>query len=185
MLMNRSLIPLTLVALVAAASCSSGSAGTGGTMSGQAGMSGMPGMSMGPEGSGDPGTSDGATAAGVPGDPASVMKVVRIDQLDQLSFDPASVVVRVGDTVRFVVTNTGAIPHEFVLGNQAFQDQHEQEMSGMSGSPMPDEAGSISVDPGATEDVVWRFTRTGTLQYGCHLPGHYAAGMKGEIAVTA
>lgn len=181
----RSLIPLSLVAVLAAASCSSGGAATDGTMSGGAGMSGMPGMSMGPDASGDPGTSDRATSAGVPGDPAAVTTVVKIDQLDRLRFDPASVTVGVGDTVRFVVSNTGAIPHEFVLGNQAFQDQHEQEMSGMSGSPMPDEAGSISVDPGATEVVVWRFTRPGRFQYGCHLPGHYAAGMKGEIAVTA
>jgi uncharacterized cupredoxin-like copper-binding protein len=40
----------------------------------------------------------------------------------------------------------------------------------------------ITVDPGKTGELTHTFDRTGTVEIGCHQPGHYAAGMK--LAVT-
>ncbi|MGE3710876.1 MAG: plastocyanin/azurin family copper-binding protein, partial [Hyphomicrobiaceae bacterium] len=33
-------------------------------------------------------------------------------------------------------------------------------------------------------EVFWRFTKTGTFEYACLLPGHYEAGMKGVVVVA-
>jgi hypothetical protein len=37
---------------------------------------------------------------------------------------------------------------------------------------------------GETKQLTWRFGDTATLEYGCHEPGHYLAGMRGHITVA-
>lgn len=37
---------------------------------------------------------------------------------DTMRFEPDKVEVQAGEVIRFVVHNTGAVPHEFVLGNE-------------------------------------------------------------------
>ena len=51
----------------------------------------------------------------------------------------------------FVVKNSGAIAHEFVLGDQAAQQAHEDEMA--HGGMTMDEPMAIGVDPGATKEL--------------------------------
>ena len=38
---------------------------------------------------------------------------------------------------------------------------------------------------GAVVTTTYRFDGPGRLLYGCHLPGHWAYGMRGEIRVVA
>jgi uncharacterized cupredoxin-like copper-binding protein len=45
-------------------------------------------------------------------------------------------------------------------------------------------AAAISVAPGQTGELVVTFSKTGTLQMACLIPGHYEAGMKGQLSVT-
>jgi len=40
------------------------------------------------------------------------------------------------------------------------------------------------VNPGKDMDIIWKFTEAGTFEFGCLLPGHYDAGMKGTITVS-
>ena len=47
-----------------------------------------------------------------------------------------------------------------------------------------DAAFSINVPAGQSARLVYTFQQPGTLLYGCHVPGHYAAGMLGTITVT-
>ena len=42
----------------------------------------------------------------------------------------------------------------------------------------------VSVDPGKTGEIIWRFTRARVVDFGCLQPGHYGAGMKGQVRVT-
>ena len=37
--------------------------------------------------------------------------------------------------------------------------------------------------PNDSSEVVWRFTKAGTFEFACLIPGHYEAGMKGTIGV--
>lgn len=125
-----------------------------------------------------------ATPAAVSTAVASTERV-SVTLTDAMLIDPASMSVPAGRPITFVVTNAGKIPHEFTLGNAVVQDVHEQEMLEMGGMPMThDEPNAISVAPGETKELVYTFASPGMSFAGCHVPGHYPAGMKAEIHVT-
>jgi uncharacterized cupredoxin-like copper-binding protein len=50
---------------------------------------------------------------------------------------------------------------------------------------MPMDAGGLSVPPGKTRRLTWTFDEPGIVLYGCHVLGHWAAGMRGTIVVLA
>jgi uncharacterized cupredoxin-like copper-binding protein len=94
-------------------------------------------------------------------------------------FDPATLEVRAGDPLTFVVTNRDPIPHEFILGTIAEQLEHEEGTDiDHDGTP-----GAASLAPNETETVTFTFDEPGTYRYACHLEGHYAYGMFGTITV--
>lgn len=130
-------------------------------------------------------TTGGGAVAAKPASVGKAQRTVEIKATDALKFVPDSVAVRRGETVAFKVTNTGSIDHEFEVGDAAFQDRHEQEMKDMGPgmSDMTDEPTGFVVKPGQTKTVAFTFPVAGTLLYGCHESGHYAAGMKGTITV--
>lgn len=88
-----------------------------------------------------------------------------------------------GETVRFQVTNSGSMAHEFYLGDAEAQEHHAQAMADMGGAPMHDEDG-ISVEPGATGTLEYTFEEAGEVLAGCHEPGHYEAGMVAGMTVA-
>jgi uncharacterized cupredoxin-like copper-binding protein len=102
-----------------------------------------------------------------------------------MKFEPDSVTVEAGETVRFVVTNAGNLMHSFTLGSPAYQKRHEKQMADMPrdkmAGHMSDSANGMVIEAGATGELTWRFERGGRVQFACHIPGHYAAGMKGKI----
>ena len=55
-------------------------------------------------------------AFGQPGVPAKVSRSVAIDMNDAMRYSPARIDVKRGETIRFVVQNSGRIKHEIVLG---------------------------------------------------------------------
>lgn len=100
-----------------------------------------------------------------------------------ISFEPAGISVNVGETIHFVFTNNGQLPHEAVIGDQAAQDEHEAEM-GEGMSMHENEPGEVEVAPGETGTLDYTFDTAGTFLVGCHIVGHYAAGMKITITVS-
>jgi uncharacterized cupredoxin-like copper-binding protein len=46
-----------------------------------------------------------------------------------------------------------------------------------------DGAGMLRLDPGKSGEMTHRFPRAGTFYYGCFEPGHFEAGMVGEVVV--
>jgi uncharacterized cupredoxin-like copper-binding protein len=113
----------------------------------------------------------------------AVTRTVQVDTTDTLSFAPDQLTVRTGDTVAFEINNPGRVPHEFFIGTAAEQEAHEREMTG--GTPMRDEPGQVDVLAGQIVRLLYTFDRPGTLEYGCHVAGHYAAGMRGTITATS
>lgn len=124
-------------------------------------------------------------AYGHPGPGSKPERVIRVQALDTLRFQPARITVRRGETVKFVITNTGKLAHEFVIGNAAVQAAHQREMQAMPGMSMQHDVNAVSLPPGATRELVWTFTRDGTVEYACHEPGHFAAGMVGTINIVS
>jgi len=125
------------------------------------------------------------SALGSPGDPARATRTVEVRAGDDLDFQPDQVQVKAGETITFKVMNVSKLAHDFTLGDDAAQSAHEKEMRSASGSmKMASDANAIDVAPGETKQLTWTFAKAGTTLYGCHEPGHYAAGMKGTIAAS-
>ena len=171
-------------------------------------------------------------------------RTVAVAMVD-IAFEPTVIDVRSGETVRFVFTNEGVLPHEAIIGDEVVQDDHEVEMQaggGLLGDDMSDEemtvddhdadvdedaddhdadvdedaddhdadadeddhdadeaedgahgsdgghdAGipSLSLEPGETGEIVMTFDAGGTTIIGCHVPGHWAAGMRQDVTVES
>jgi uncharacterized cupredoxin-like copper-binding protein len=95
-------------------------------------------------------------------------------------FEPGAIDVEPGQTVRFVVKNSDPIDHEFIVGDERVQSAHEAGTEAHH-EPRP---GEISVRAGQTVVTTVTFPdRSGSLLFGCHLPGHYAYGMRGTISI--
>ncbi|MCJ7711221.1 MAG: cupredoxin domain-containing protein [Chloroflexi bacterium] len=125
------------------------------------------------------------TAAPVPSVEATAA-TTRIDVTlnDALTIEPAAMTVPAGVPVTFVVTNTGAVFHEFVLGDEAEQMAHDAEMMESGGMSMPqDEPMAIGLEPGQTKELTVTLAEPGEILAGCHVVGHYAAGMKAAITI--
>ena len=122
------------------------------------------------------------TVPGSPADPGDATREIAVEASDNLRFDPASIEVEAGEVVTFVVTNKGKTDHEFVLGDQADQEEHAADMAG--GDHSMEMPGAVLVPPGKTKTVTWRFDESGEVLYGCHVNGHYRGGMVGRVMVT-
>lgn len=85
-----------------------------------------------------------------------------------------------GTTVTFVVENRDPIDHEFLIGDESVQLAHEEGTEAHHGA----KPGEISVPAGKTRTTTYTFDEPGTLLFGCHLPTHYAYGMRGDIKIT-
>lgn len=118
----------------------------------------------------------GSSASGptttVPAGP--VDQTVEIRMVD-IGFKPDAVSVKAGTTVRFVFKNDGSLDHNAAFGDEATQQAVE------SGKQQRD---GIAASPNQTKDYTRRFDAPGTLIIGCHVAGHYAAGMKVRLTIT-
>jgi len=125
---------------------------------------------------------DHASTSGKPGNPAKVTRTMTVDMNDNMRFNPAKINVKKGETIKFVVKNSGRIKHEMVLGSTKELKEHAAMMKKMPGMEHAD-ANMVIVDPGKTGEIVWQFSKAGKFDFVCLQPGHFEAGMKGKIAV--
>ncbi len=123
-------------------------------------------------------------AWGIAGDAKSVNRTLMISMTDNMRFAPDSVQVKLGETIRFKVKNDGKMLHEMVIGTKKELDEHAALMLKFPGMEH-EEPYMVHVDPGKTGEIVWTFNRTGSFEFACLIAGHYQAGMKGTILVSA
>ncbi len=120
-------------------------------------------------------------AIGRPGNPEAVARNIEIEARD-IAFDVTQLTIKPGTTVRFVIRNTGKLPHEFVLGTASEQAEHAKEMQGMMPGMKHDDPNAVTVEPGQTAELIWQFSeQPQQIEYACHVPGHFEAGMLGKI----
>lgn len=152
---------------------------------------------------GPPGHSHGhvPAAVGQPGKATASTRTVRITLID-MAFEPETVSVKEGETVRFVLKNEGQLLHEFNIGTAAMHAEHQKEMAtmmdhgmitatgidekmmhmDMGGQTMThDDPNTVLVAPGETKELVWKFAKAMQLEFACNIPGHYESGMAGKI----
>ena len=123
-----------------------------------------------------------ASTVGKPGDAAKVTRTIAVDMTDNMRFTPANFTVKKGETIKFVVKNSGKIKHEMVLGSMKELKEHGEMMKKMPEMEHAD-ANQVTLDPGKTGELVWQFTKAGKFDFACLQPGHFEAGMKGKVAV--
>lgn len=109
---------------------------------------------------------------------------VEIQMTDDLRFVPDRIVIDVGQTVTFLATNRSSAEHEFFIGDAAAQDEHEAEMRAGNNANMHFRPDDMVLMPGTSNQLTYTFDKPGELIFGCHQPGHYAAGMRGTIEVV-
>lgn len=111
-----------------------------------------------------------------------VTRTIEIDMNDQMRFSPDLIKVNEGDVIRFVHTNSGQLMHEFVLGTPESLAQHAEMMKKFPGMEHS-EPYMAHVPPGKKGEIIWKFTKSGEFGFGCLIPGHFDAGMKGRVIV--
>ncbi|MDJ0391634.1 cupredoxin family protein [Roseomonas sp. E05] len=159
---------------------------------------------------GAPALADSAYQAfGTKGRPQDVRRTIDIVMRDN-RYQPQRIQVRTGETIRFRVRNDGEFLHEFNIGTAAMHQQHQREMQamfesgmmsaaskdaivGMDHSKMPgmnhgavrhDDPNAVLVDPGKTEEMIFKFTKAANLEFACNIPGHYESGMVGNVTFS-
>ena len=95
---------------------------------------------------------------------------------------PGDILVKRGETVRFVVHNDGKVMHEMVIGTMKELQEHAEMMRKFPNMEH-DEPYMAHVAPGKKGEIVWQFTQTGEFHYACLIPGHMEAGMVSKITV--
>ncbi|GMR02192.1 MAG: hypothetical protein BMS9Abin20_0520 [Acidimicrobiia bacterium] len=115
----------------------------------------------------------------------AVVEVVMTD----FAFAAEASVFEVGETVTFLFSNMGVIPHDAVIGTEEQQRLHAAEMAESSDEAQAaeeeEDSAAIDLRPGATGTIVYTFTEPGELLIACTLPNHLEAGMRTDIGVTA
>lgn len=129
------------------------------------------------------GPSGHSSPVGEPGKASAVTRIIEITMNDKMRFVPANLTVRRGETVRFVVRNDGIEPHEFMLGEIKALQEHAEVMK-KHPTMVHDEPNAITVNPSQTGELIWKFTHAGKVDFACLIPGHFEAGMKGDVRVS-
>ena len=121
---------------------------------------------------------------GIAGDAKNAKRSIEVGMADTMRFTPNRIDVRLGETVKFVVRNSGKQMHEFVIGTQAENARHAALMLKFPNMEH-DEPYMAHVGPGKTGEIVWTFNRAGEFEFACLIAGHYQGGMVGTIQVAA
>jgi uncharacterized cupredoxin-like copper-binding protein len=124
-------------------------------------------------------------AYGKPGDPKKPARVVQIVMREadgKMLFTPDQVRVKKGEQIRFMLRNNGEVDHEFVIGTVEENLKHMKEME-KNPDMEHDDPNARRLKPKATGEILWHFTKAGTFDFSCLIPGHRPSGMTGTIIV--
>ena len=123
-----------------------------------------------------------AEALGEPGDPKAKARTIALTMSDEMRFTPNRIIVAKGETIRFEVKNIGKLKHEMVLGSFDELKEHAALMQKFPEMEHED-PNAVSVEPGKTGVLLWKFTKPGEFDFACLVAGHFEANMKGKITV--
>lgn len=132
-------------------------------------------------GGGHHGMGHGKSLAGRPGKEHEVNRVVEVEANDTMRFVHEPLKVKTGETIKFEISNTGAIKHEFSIGTKDEHMAHGKMMMENPGMHHGPGGASITVEPGETETLIWTFEEAWEVQAACNIPGHYQAGMHSDV----
>lgn len=124
-------------------------------------------------------------SAGEPGDPKQPSRTVKVTMAEhgkKMLYEPAIIEVKLGEQIRFVITNDGVWDHEFMLATKKDNQKHAELMKKFPDMEHAD-PNAIRLSPFNNGEILWKFTKRGEFEYACLIPGHREAGMSGMIVV--
>ena len=126
-------------------------------------------------------------AAGMPGLMNQVTRIIEVSMIEtddgDMIFEPRSLEIVAGETIRFSIRNNGEFEHEFVLDSAEENTEHKENMQ-ESPEMAHESPNSIRLEEGQSGEIIWSFTNPGTFEFACLIPGHYEAGMHSIITVA-
>lgn len=129
----------------------------------------------------------GEMVVGEPGQKSKITQTIRVSMKEtddgRMIFTPDRYNVRKGQTIRFAVKNDGEVDHEFVLDQEDKVMEHKALMEKFP-EMEHDDPNAIRLAPGESGEIVWKFTNDGVFKVACLVPGHYDAGMHGDVTVA-
>jgi uncharacterized cupredoxin-like copper-binding protein len=124
-------------------------------------------------------------AAGEPGNKKRTSRTIMVTMTEadgKMLFAPNRIEVRRGEQIKFVLTNAGYLDHEFMIATPEENKKHAELMQKYPDMEHDDPNGR-TVKTKQKGELIWRFTKSGTFEFACLIPGHYEAGMYGTIIV--
>ena len=125
-------------------------------------------------------------SAGAPGNPKTPARTVTVTMREtddsKMIYEPSKLDVKRGEQIRFVIVNAGELPHEFVLASKEDNDKHAALMQKFPDMEHDDPNGK-TLQPKQKAEMLWRFSKGGTFEFACLIPGHREAGMLGSVNV--
>ncbi len=122
---------------------------------------------------------------GKPAQAKEVNKTVQVSMLDSMKYEfDQKLHIHHNEVVRFIVTNNGKIIHEFSIGNAEEQRKHAEMMRKMPGMQHKD-GNTLSLKPGESGEIIWKFQADATIVFACNIPGHFEAGMFRRVKIKA
>lgn len=79
----------------------------------------------------------------------------------EFKFNPSSISVKTGESVKVVFKNTGSVSHDFSISDLGIKTQ--------------------IIGAGLEDTVEFKASKSGTHQFTCSVPGHKEAGMIGKL----
>ena len=141
---------------------------------------------------------------GEKGDPSKVDRTIIIKMYDNY-YEPNIIKVKKGETIKFVVQNLGEMVHEYNIATKEMHIKHQPEMqklvdhgillvdkidmkkmkkmSKKDHSLSHSHSNSVMIEPKKTGEIIWKFSKSLTLEMACNIPGHYETGMVGQIII--
>lgn len=120
-------------------------------------------------------------SAQAPSPPTGDVLEVRVTA-SEFKFDASQTEFAAGRRYRFVVTNRGTVNHEFMIMPPVGAGMSMEQMDEMALTMIEED----DLPAGATKTIEVMFPEPapeGTLEFACHVPGHYEAGMRLPIVV--
>jgi uncharacterized cupredoxin-like copper-binding protein len=120
-------------------------------------------------------------SAGEPGNPKKPSRTIQVE-MSEMAYTPLRIEVKRGEQIRFVIRNVGQEDHEFLLATTEENLKHAEHMK-QHPHMEHDEPNGVRLAPKKSAEIVWKFTKAGTFEFSCLIPGHRDGGMIGQILV--
>ena len=120
-------------------------------------------------------------SAGQPGDSKKPAREIVV-LMNEMDYTPATIEVKRGEQIRFIVRNVGTEAHEFLLATTAENLKHGEAMK-KNPDMEHDEPNGQRLDPKKSGEILWKLSKAGTFEYSCLIPTHREFGMVGKVVV--